>query len=69
MLKQDLKGLSLEAELDDPETYDDFLVRDKRELGFGLGEVIATADYLLVNEDSLEDFQEQVREFMDAQMD
>ncbi len=43
--------------------------RDKRELGFGLGEVIATADYLLINEDSLEDFQEQVREFMDAQMD
>ena len=67
--KTRFERLVLRGRADDPETYDDFLVRDKRELGFGLGEVIATADYLLVNEDSLEDFQEQVREFMDAQMD
>ena len=67
--KTRFERLVLRGRADDPENYDDFLVRDKRELGFGLGEVIATADYLLVNEDSLEDFQEQVREFMDAQMD
>ena len=75
--KTRFERLVLRGRADDPETYDDFLVRDKRELGFGLGEVIATADYLLINEDSLEDFQEdsledfqeQVREFMDAQMD
>ena len=67
--KTRFERLVLRGRADDPENYDDFLVRDKRELGFGLGEVIATADYLLVNEDSLEDFQQQVREFMDAQMD
>ena len=67
--KTRFERLVLRGRADDPENYDDFLVRDKRELGFGLGEVIATADYLLVNEDSLEDFQQQVREFMDALMD
>ena len=55
--------------IDDSDTYDGFLVRDNRELGFGLGEVIATADYLLVNEDSLEDFQDQVRNFLESQLD
>ncbi len=61
--------LVLRNRADDSDTYDGFLVRDNRELGFGLGEVIATADYLLVNEDSLEDFQDQVRNFLESQLD
>ncbi|MGC8983163.1 MAG: AAA family ATPase [Desulfurococcaceae archaeon] len=39
----------------DPNTYEDFLKRDLVELGFGLGSVIALADYMIVNEGSLEE--------------
>ena len=35
---------------DDPRTWDEFVQRDKRELSLGIGEVIALADYMLVNE-------------------
>ena len=42
------------ARADDARTREAFLARDARELGWGLGEVIATADLLLVNEGSLE---------------
>ncbi|MFN3803970.1 MAG: AAA family ATPase [Pyrobaculum sp.] len=35
---------------DDPSTYSHFLIRDLRELRFGLAELLARADYILVNE-------------------
>ena len=35
---------------DDPKSWEDFMKRDMRELSVGLGNVIATADYMLVNE-------------------
>jgi Dephospho-CoA kinase len=35
---------------DDPESYEEFKKRDLRELGFGLGNLISLADYMLVNE-------------------
>ncbi len=35
---------------DDPKTWEEFRRRDEVELGFGLGEVIALADYMIVNE-------------------
>ncbi len=35
---------------DDPSSWEEFVERDRRELGFGLGEVIALSDYVLVNE-------------------
>lgn len=42
---------------DDPASWEEFVERDERELAMGLGEVIALADYMLVNEDeSKEDF-------------
>ena len=46
---------------DDTGTRSAFLVRDDRELGWGLGEVVATADLLVVNEGSLADFRRAVR--------
>ena len=67
--KTRFERLLIRNRADDSDNYDGFLVRDNRELGFGLGDVIATADYLLVNEDSLEDFQDQVREFLESQLD
>jgi len=38
--------------------------RDQRELGWGLGTVIAMADAVVTNEGSLEEFREKVRQFV-----
>ncbi len=39
----------------DPRSWEEFVERDKTELGFGLGEVIALADTMIVNEGSVDD--------------
>jgi len=39
----------------DPTTFEEFLRRDMVELGFGVGNLIALADYMIVNESSIED--------------
>ncbi len=45
---------------DDPKDFNDFKERDKLELELGIGSVIATADFMIVNEDiSLEDLYKQ----------
>jgi len=49
---------------DDPEKWEIFLERDLRELNVGLGNVIALADYLIVNEKSLTEFKDKVEEFL-----
>ncbi|HKW43588.1 MAG TPA: AAA family ATPase [Thermoplasmata archaeon] len=41
---------------DDVGSYEAFLARDIRELGWGLGDAIATADIMLVNEGTLDEF-------------
>ena len=46
---------------DDADGWDVFLERDKRELGVGLGNVIAMADYTVVNEQPLEVVKNRVR--------
>jgi len=35
---------------DDPQSWEGFIERDRRELKVGLGNVIATADYMVINE-------------------
>lgn len=50
--------LVLRGRSDAPRDRDEFDERDRRELGWGLGETIALADIVLVNERSLEEFQE-----------
>lgn len=42
--------LSSRGRSDDPKHWEEFAERDRRELAFGIGEVIALADYMLVNE-------------------
>jgi len=42
---------------DDPKTWDTFCERDLRELNVGLGQVIALADILLVNEGTISELQ------------
>ena len=46
---------------DDPRTMEDFLMRDLRELKYGLGDLIARADYILINDSSIEEFREKAR--------
>lgn len=46
---------------DDARTWEDFLQRDARERGWGLEDVIAAADVTIVNEGSLDQFYEDVR--------
>ena len=46
---------------DAPTSFEDFQVRDERELGWGLGSLIATADHLVVNEGSLDEYRSEIR--------
>lgn len=39
----------------DPVRYEDFVKRDLTELGFGIGDVIALADYMIINEGSVDE--------------
>jgi dephospho-CoA kinase len=50
---------------DDPEEWNDFVWRDRRELEFGLGSVIALADFMLVNEGSIQNLRKNWEEIME----
>lgn len=46
---------------DDPKDWNEFLIRDNKELSFGIGNVIALADIMIINESkSLEDLRNEV---------
>jgi len=49
---------------DDPESWAVFRDRDLRELGFGIGGAIAMADYMIVNESSVEDLKAEARKLL-----
>lgn len=49
---------------DDPKTWDVFHERDTRELDVGLGDVIALADTVLVNEGTITELQTKLKEFV-----
>jgi dephospho-CoA kinase len=48
----------------DPLSWEEFTERDTRELGFGIGNVLALADYMLVNESLMEHFEKECRAFL-----
>lgn len=48
-----------------PQTWEEFRDRDKRELDWGLGKVIARADHMIVNEGSLKEMHEKSRELLE----
>jgi len=52
--KTRFKRLLKRGRSDDPKDWETFYERDQRELSVGIGEVIAMADYMIVNEDSIE---------------
>jgi dephospho-CoA kinase len=49
---------------DDSTEFKDFMERDNRELKFGIGNVIAEADYMLINEGPIQKFKNSVRVLM-----
>ncbi len=51
---------------DDVGSWEEFSIRDERELGWGLGDVIATADYMIVNEADLASFRAAAGAVLDA---
>ncbi len=51
---------------DDIHNWDEFVAREMRELKWGLGNVFALADYMLLNTSTLEDFRKNVRSFLIA---
>ncbi|MCD6488702.1 MAG: flagellar hook-basal body complex protein FliE [Desulfurococcales archaeon] len=50
----------------DPDNWEDFVKRDMIELGFGIGNVIALADYMVVNEGAIEETYKRVREILEG---
>jgi len=54
------KRLLRRGRSDDPKNWEAFSVRDRRELGVGLGEVIALADYMIINEGTIEELEKEV---------
>ncbi len=51
---------------DDPQSWEDFEERDWKELRFGIGGVIAMADYMLINDCSREEYGEKVKTLVDG---
>jgi len=49
---------------DDAASLEKILERERRELSFGIGNVIALADYILVNDGTIQEFKVKVREFL-----
>jgi dephospho-CoA kinase len=50
--------------MDDPTVMKKFIQRDERDLGWGIGEVIAMADLMIINEGSIDEFREKVEEIL-----
>jgi len=48
----------------DPADWGDFVKRDLLELSYGVGSVIALADYMIVNEGNIEDFRNEIRRIL-----
>ena len=62
--KTRFKRLKKRKRAGDPETWKEFTERDMRELTFGIGNVIALADYILLNESTKAAFEARCRAFL-----
>jgi len=58
--------LSKRKRSDDPNGWDVFYERDMRELTVGQGNVVALADYMIVNEGTYDEFQIKAREVLEV---
>lgn len=53
---------------DDSTSVSDFINRDERELNFGIGNVIATSDYMIVNEGPIWKFKNSIRSILKKEL-
>jgi len=53
---------------DDSIHLEDFLERDQRELDFGIGTVISTSDYIIINEDDIVKYKSQINKFLQKKL-
>jgi dephospho-CoA kinase len=58
------RRLTKRGRSDDPQDWATFTERDQRELGVGLGNVVATADLMVINEGTIEDFRKRLRHLL-----
>ena len=49
---------------DDSTHIEDFIKRDERELDFGIGTVISTSDYIIINEDDIDKYKGRIDKFL-----
>jgi dephospho-CoA kinase len=56
--------LSRRRRSDDPKSWETFMQRDLREVSVGLGAVIATADYIIVNEGTLTQLRKKIKQVL-----
>jgi dephospho-CoA kinase len=56
--------LSSRGRSDDPKTWDIFHERDMRELGVGIGKAIALAEYIIINDDSIDILNSRAKELL-----
>jgi len=66
--KTRFKRLKKRMRPDDSREESEFKLRDKRELDFGIGNVIATADYMVVNEGPLKKIKGIVRSILENEL-
>jgi dephospho-CoA kinase len=66
--KTRFKRLKKRMRPDDSAEESQFKLRDKRELNFGIGNVIATADYMIVNEGPLKKIKAIIRSILENEM-
>jgi len=59
------KRLFLRQRSDDPKNWEIFRERDMRELSVGLGNAIAMAEHIIINEEKLEIVKEKIKEVLD----
>ncbi len=57
--------LKLRGREDDCQDYEGFRVRDLRELGFGIGDVISLSDYIIINESDMDSYHQKINQFFD----
>ena len=60
-IQERFKRLHERSRSDDPKILEDLKERDRRELNFGLNEVIETADYKITNDSTIEDLQKKTK--------
>ncbi len=50
---------------DDTTDYEEFIGRDQRELNFGIGTVISLSNKIIINEGSVESYENEINEFLE----